>query len=146
MFNLDTWVAHIADNSTKFIAGAFDQRLSKKGVTRVQWIALYYLGLNNNNMSQKELAEKMHIKESTVARLIDRLEREELVERRHSEEDRRVINLVLTEKGLKYREELLPEGEQFNDIVSQDITEEEMKLFCLILEKMVNNIKRCMRD
>ncbi|WP_429084886.1 MarR family winged helix-turn-helix transcriptional regulator [Brassicibacter mesophilus] len=127
------------------MAGAFEKRLSKKGVTRVQWIALYYLGLNNN-ISQKELADRMHIKESTVARLIDRMEREELVERRQSEDDRRVINLVLTDKGYEYRKKLLPEGERFNDIVSQNITEEEMKLFCLILEKMVNNIKRCMLD
>ena len=112
----------------------------------MQWIALYYLGLNNNSMRQKELADKMHIKESTVARLIDRMEREELVERRQSEDDRRVINLVLTEKGYKYRDKLLPEGEWFNNIVSQDITEEEMRLFCSILEKMVNNVKKSMLD
>ncbi len=110
----------------------------------MQWIALYYLGLNTNNMSQKNLANKMHIKESTVARLIDRMEREELVKRQSNENDRRVVNLVLTEKGHQFREELLPEGDKFNTIISQDITEEEMDLFCIVLEKMVKNIERSM--
>ncbi len=106
----------------------------------MQWIALYYLGLEEC-INQKELAEKMQIKESTVARLVDRMERENLVERQRNENDRRVFNLVLTEKGLRYRETLLPEGEKFNDIVSKDITEDEMETFMSVLKKMVSNVK-----
>lgn len=107
----------------------------------MQWIALYYLGLDGDELSQKELSSKMHIKESTVARLIDRMAREQLVERKQNKNDRRVINLALTKKGREYREKLLPEGDKFNNIVSKNITEEEMNFFSLILEKMVNNIK-----
>lgn len=140
MINLNTWVSYITDNSTKFITDVFDQMLSSRGVTRVQWIALYYLGLEEC-INQKELAEKMQIKESTVARLVDRMERENLVERQRNENDRRVFNLVLTEKGLRYRETLLPEGEKFNDIVSKDITEDEMETFMSVLKKMVSNVK-----
>ena len=114
--------------------------LSKKGVTRVQWIALYYLG-NRRTISQRDLASDMKIKESTVVRLIDRMEREELVQRKKSDKDKRVINLILTEKGQRYREELLPEGHKFNDIVSAGITEEEMNVFKSVLDKMVNNIR-----
>lgn len=138
--NLNTWVSYITDNSTKVITDVFDQMLSGRGVTRVQWIALYYLGLQEC-MNQKELAEKMQIKESTVARLIDRMERENLVERQRNENDRRVFNLVLTEKGIRNRVTLLPEGEKFNDIVSKDISEEEMKVFMSVLKKMVSNVK-----
>lgn len=112
----------------------------------MQWIALYYLGLDDNELSQKELSDRMKIKESTVARLIDRMSREELVKRKPSTKDRRVTNLVLTEKGREYREKLLPEGDKFNKMISQGISEEEMQHFCLILEKMVNNIKNSTLD
>jgi len=140
LFNLDIWVSYIADNSTKYITDVFDQMLSKKGVTRVQWIALYYLG-NDQDFSQKDLANLMHIKESSIARLIDRMEREGLVIRKKNKKDRRIVNLELTTKGNNKREELLPEGEKFNEVVSKDISEEDMKIFTSVLDKMVSNVQ-----
>lgn len=140
MFSLDTCVAFITNNSAKKIVDAFGHRLIPLGVTRVQWIALYYLGLQEI-ISQRELAEKMHIKDSTVARLIDRMERDGYVKRIKDTEDRRITNLIITDTGLTLREELLPEGEKFNAIISKDITEEEMEIFKRVLCKMVDNIK-----
>lgn len=140
MFKLETCVAYMASNSTKFLTETFDQMLSSKGITRVQWIALYYLG-SQEHINQKELAQKMHIKDSTVARLIDRMERENLVIRQKSQEDRRSFKVMLTEKGLQYRDELIPEGQKFNEIASKDISEEQMQVLMDVLEKMVKNVE-----
>jgi len=129
----------MADNSSKVICDAFSERVMKLGVTRVQWIALYYLG-KEEFISQKELAEKMNIKESSVARLLDRMERDGLVERVKNENDKRVTNLSLTDKGKQYRIKLLPEGEKFEKLLYKNISEEEMKIFTTVLTKMVCNI------
>ena len=151
MFDLDRWVGYIADNSSKIICDAFSERVMKLGVTRVQWIALYYLG-KEEFISQKELAEKMNIKESSVARLLDRMERDGLVERVKNENDKRVTNLGLTNKGKQYRIKLLTEGEEFEKLLYKNISEEEMKIFTMVLEKMVNNIseninnRKCTHD
>ncbi|WMJ75790.1 MarR family transcriptional regulator [Sedimentibacter sp. MB35-C1] len=121
------------------------------GVTRVQWIALYYLG-KDEFISQKELAERMSVKESSVARLLDRMERDGLVERVRSEEDKRVINLRLTEKGRQRRAKLVPEGEKFERLLHKNISDEDMKIFTMVLSKMVNNIleenmdEKCTRE
>lgn len=112
----------------------------KLGVTRVQWIALYYLG-KEESISQKELAEKMNIKESSVARLIDRMERDGLVDRIKNEVDKRITNLSLTYKGKEYRLKLLPEGEKFQNLLSEGISDEDMKIFRMVLSKMVCNVK-----
>lgn len=111
MFDIDTCVAFITNSSAKRIAECFNDRLSKLGITRVQWIALYFMG-KYENISQSELAEKMDIKASSVARLIDRMERDEYVIRQRDENDRRIIHLVLTEKGKELREKIMPEGEK----------------------------------
>ena len=138
----------MTDNSSKIICDAFSERVMKLGVTRVQWIALYYLG-KEEFISQKELAEKMNIKESSVARLLDRMERDGLVERVKNENDKRVTNLRLTDKGKQYRIKLLPEGEEFEKLLYKNISDEEMKIFTMVLSKMVSNIneninnKRC---
>lgn len=112
----------------------------KLGVTRVQWIALYYLG-REESISQKELADRMNVKESSIARLLDRMERDELVERIKNENDKRITNLRLTDKGKKYRIKLLPEGEKFEQLLYKNISDEEMQVFTTVLYKMVNNIK-----
>jgi len=144
-------VGYIADNSSKIICDAFSERVMKLGVTRVQWIALYYLG-KEEFISQKELAEKMNIKESSVARLLDRMERDGLVERVKNENDKRVTNLRLTDKGKKYAIELLPEGEEFGKLLYKNISDEEMKIFTRVLSKMVSNVneninnKKCTHD
>ncbi|ABW18582.1 transcriptional regulator, MarR family [Alkaliphilus oremlandii OhILAs] len=112
----------------------------KLGVTRVQWIALYYLG-REESISQKELAERMNVKESSIARLLDRMERDGLVERIKNESDKRITNLRLTDRGKEYRIKLLPEGEKFEQLLYKGISDEEMQVFTTVLSKMINNIK-----
>jgi len=133
-------VGYIADNSSKIICDAFSERVMKLGVTRVQWIALYYLG-REESISQKELAERMNVKESSIARLLDRMERDGLVERIKNESDKRITNLRLTDRGKEYRIKLLPEGEKFEQLLYKGISDEEMQVFTTVLSKMINNIK-----
>ncbi|MCG8502709.1 MAG: MarR family transcriptional regulator [Firmicutes bacterium] len=138
MFELDDCVSYIATNAVKKVADAFNKKLMALGITRVQWTALFYLG-KYKSISQFELAEKMNIKTSTMARLIDRMEREGYVIRAKEPADRRVTKLVLTDKGRDLREKLIPEGERFSKLVSRDISDEEIRIFISVLNKMVEN-------
>jgi DNA-binding MarR family transcriptional regulator len=52
-------------------------------------------------LSLSALSERIRAKNSTVTGIIDRMERDGLVSRRRSEEDRRVVFLELTGKGKK---------------------------------------------
>lgn len=139
LFNLDECVAFITNKAAKKMADAFNERLKPLGITRVQWTALYYLG-KYDGISQKELAEKMNIKSSTVVRLIDRMENDNLVIRLEDPEDRRAIKLALTEKGKELRERFLPEGENMSKIFANGLTDEEIKIFLKVINKMVENI------
>jgi DNA-binding MarR family transcriptional regulator len=122
----------------KQIVEAFGQRLSESGVTRIQWIALYYLGLYGE-ISQCELSNMMNVKDSSVGRLLDRMERDGLVERVRSQEDRRIVLVQLSEKGKAYREELIPLGVAFNNDLVEGISEKDLEVFENVLTKMVTN-------
>lgn len=50
-------------------------------------------------LSLSELSERIRARNSTVTGIIDRMEREELVVRKRSDRDRRVVNIELTKKG-----------------------------------------------
>ena len=139
MFNLDTCVAFIASNASKEMDNYFNQRLISLGCTRVQWIALYYLG-QCKSINQRDLAKKLNIKSSTVVKLVDRMERDGYLKRVKDLNDKRVTTLKLTQKGMKLREELLSEGEKTTKIFCQNVTDEELEIFINVLNKIVHNI------
>lgn len=140
MFNLDDCIGIITSRGTKHIINAFNDRLALHGITRVQWIALYYIG-RNEGITQKELAEEMDLTESTVVRLVDRLEKENTVERKKDAKDRRLTKLFLTEEGRKKREEILPIGQSFSVEANHGISEEHLEIFKDVLNKIVLNVK-----
>jgi DNA-binding MarR family transcriptional regulator len=53
------------------------------------------------DLSLSELSERIRAQNSTVTGIIDRMERESLVVRMRSTEDRRVVKIKLTDKGSK---------------------------------------------
>jgi DNA-binding MarR family transcriptional regulator len=139
-YDLTKCIGYITDNTMKIISADFNRRLEQYGMTRIQWIALYYLGKNEKKLKQNELAALMKIKNSSAARLIDRMERDGLIHRVESIEDKRIKNLELSGKGYTMREQLLPEGEKFNNLLLEGITEDELKTFEIVLQKMLKNI------
>lgn len=138
MFDVDTCVCFITNKVAKKLADKMNERLALVGSTRVQWLVMYYL-LRDGKMNQRDLGEKMDIKDSTVVRLIDRMEKEEFVERVKDAKDRRVTYVTLTDKGKKRIEELLPIGEEMSKVFSENISEEEFQIFNKVLNKMAEN-------
>ena len=141
-FNLSECIGFITNTTMKFVSEDFNRRLEAKGSTRIQWIALYFLNEENKSISQKELATLMNIKDSSLARLVDRMERDGLINRVENPKDKRVKFLELTNDGRNKIEILLPEGKYFSDLLLEDITEEELVTFYRVLDKMSNNIKK----
>lgn len=139
MFNIDDCIGFITSKAAKNLADEFNRRLQEHGITRVQWIALFYIG-KSDCVFQKELSNLMNIKESSMVRLIDRMEKEGFVIRKKQEHDRRITMIILTEKGKKFREKVLPLGNEFQENATKGISTEELKIFKRVLEKMVENV------
>ncbi|MGE0797910.1 MAG: MarR family transcriptional regulator [Lautropia sp.] len=73
-----------------------DGRLRDQGFTQARWYALLQLSRGAPGMSQRELAARVGVEGPTIARLIDALQRQGLVERRRADGDRRANALHLT--------------------------------------------------
>lgn len=138
-FDIRQCVNYITLNNTKKLSEAFGKWLDGSGITRIQWIALFFLK-TNGKLSQRELSQVMEINDSSTLRLVDRLERDGFVTRTRSEEDRRVIHLDLTQRGSDLMDKLLPIGEQFNQVLIQGIPQEEIEIFLSVQAKMYENI------
>ncbi len=138
MFRLEDCIAYITSRGAKTLAERLEDRFSGSGVSRVQWIAMYYID-SCPPITQKQLADRMNTKESTVVRLLDRMEKEKMVRRVSSKTDRRVRYLELTETGRPLYEGLTERAEQFKDDAIRGIGEEELEIFKKVLNQMLDN-------
>ncbi len=76
----------------------FERQSQGTCLTRAQWSVLVRLS-RQEGIRQADLADLMEIEPITLVRLLDRLQRLGVVERRHDPDDRRVRRLFLTPKA-----------------------------------------------
>ena len=75
-----------------------ERELEPSGLTSAQWVPLFKLYLGSAS-TVAELARECQLDAGGTTRLLDRLEGKGLVRRVRSSEDRRVVNLELTDEG-----------------------------------------------
>jgi DNA-binding MarR family transcriptional regulator len=141
-FDLSKCIGFVTTSAIKTVTEDFNRRMIKYGSTRIQWIALYFLINTDKEMSQKELAALMNIQDPSLARLIDRMERDGLIQRIENQKDKRMKILKLTEAGRLKAETLMHYGQEFSDLLLEDISDEEVEIFHKVLDKMLNNIEK----
>jgi DNA-binding MarR family transcriptional regulator len=88
--------------------------LDEFGVNMAQSFVLFCL-LDNDGSTLSEIGIRAQIENSSLTTMVDKLERDGLVERRLSAQDRRVIRLYLTEKGRDMGQEILSIGLELNN-------------------------------
>ena len=88
-----------------------DRRARAHGMTRAQWVMLIKLD-RQPGLSQKELAELLEVEPITVARLADRLEARNLIERRPDPADRRIWRLHLLPAAQPVLDELVVQRDE----------------------------------
>ncbi len=96
-----TLVANIIDNIRRVFQAVneYSKRAEKEtGLTGPQLWAIKVLA-DGTPLKASEVARRMYLHPATVVGILDRLEARELVTRTRSTEDRRVVEIELTDKG-----------------------------------------------
>ncbi len=140
-FNLDDCVMLLTSRASKRLSALLEQRFAEFGITRVQWFALYYTNCSGN-VTQRELADLMGIKEPTVVRLLDRCEKEGLLQRVPSQSDKRKKMLALTQKGETLNAQLTKVAEQFMHDAIAGISQDDLDTYINVIEKMLSNVDK----
>jgi DNA-binding MarR family transcriptional regulator len=93
-------------------------------------------------LSLSELSERIRAQNSTVTGIIDRMEREGLVVRERSKEDRRVVYIRLTPKGKKLAEDVPIETWQIFRDALDSLSQAEVKDLVKILGKLARRVRQ----
>jgi DNA-binding MarR family transcriptional regulator len=93
------------------------------------------------DLSLSELSERIRAQNSTVTGIIDRMEREGLVVRARSTEDRRVVHIRLTEKGAKIAREISVEPMEVFRTALGSLSPTETRDLLRILTKIAQRVQ-----
>jgi DNA-binding MarR family transcriptional regulator len=125
---------------------AIARRLQKKfnnaglNLTIEQWSVLYHLW-KQEGMSQQELCNATFRDKPSITRLVDNLEKLDLVKRVASENDRRINRIYLTKQSLKLQEQSMGLAEQTLNEALETVPLEKIEVCKEVLQIVYDNLK-----
>ncbi|PTO74513.1 MarR family winged helix-turn-helix transcriptional regulator [Vibrio splendidus] len=127
------WMINVVANKA---SKDFDVELKQHGLSLALWPTLMCLW-EEEGITQRDIAAKSKVENSTTTRTLDKLEKLELVERRADPNSRRSFRIYLTEKGKALEEQLVPIPIRLNKELMNELDVEEQQQMIKLLQKMV---------
>lgn len=89
---------------------ALEIHLTRWGISRGRFLVLIALyKAENHELNPSTLAEEIDVTRGNMTGLVDNLEKDGLIRRESNDKDRRRYTVILTKKGAKFLEKLLPD-------------------------------------
>jgi len=109
---------------------------------RISFPQLWALGYlaHTGPSSMRTLARTMRTRESTTTGLVDRMARMGLVERKHSEKDRRVVYVDITARGRRILNEINRQREATIRALFGRLSSRDRTTYLRIVEKLVEDL------
>src|SRR3954466_1128161 len=131
-------VANI-EKDLRYISGIIKQKgremLSQYKITPPQFVALQWL-FEDGDMTIGELSNKMFLACSTTTDLVDRMEKNLLVERVKDPSDRRVVRIHLLEEGKRIIDEVIKKRQVYLEEILKNFTMDQILLLQSSLSEM----------
>lgn len=105
-------------------------------IGRAQGLVLHVLA-ECDGMTQTEITEKLDIRPSSLGELVVKLEKGGYVERRQNENDKRVMNVFLTEKGREIEKEFVNPRQKAAELWCAGLSEQEKSQLSELLGKLI---------
>lgn len=130
------WLINVLANDA---AKSFDAELKQHGLTIALWPTLMCLW-EEEGVTQRDIARKSKVENSTTTRTLDKLENLGLVERRADPTSRRSFRIYLTEQGRALEKQLIPIPVGINQSYLSALDDAEQKELIRLLQKLVANV------
>ncbi|WP_114765470.1 MarR family winged helix-turn-helix transcriptional regulator [Vibrio rhodolitus] len=114
----------------------FDAELKKHGLSVALWPTMMCLW-EEEGVTQRDIAAKSKVENSTTTRTLDKLEKLGLVERRADPNSRRTHRIYLTAQGRELEKALIPIPVEINQQMLSSLDQEEQQQMITLLQKMV---------
>jgi MarR family transcriptional regulator, transcriptional regulator for hemolysin len=117
----------------------FNRRVQSFGLTQEQCRVILHLS-RHEGIQQVDLAELLEIKPITLARLLDKLQENGLIERRRNPDDRRAFRLHLTRDAHAVLEKILALGAATRADANKKVSRADLEKMFSVLSRLKTNL------
>lgn len=121
---------------------ALDRRLADLGLSQARWLVLLHVARAKELPTQSELACSVGVENPTLARLLDALAAQHLIERQIDPDDRRVKKIALTRTALVLIEKIEAIATQLRREIFAGISEQEIQQCQATHTRMLANLEK----
>ena len=124
------------------LRGLSSQTYSEKefGITPEQYLILLLI-IENEGIHQRQICEITLKDRANVARIVDILLEKKLIEKTVDSNGRRIFKIFATQKGKDLIEKIAPTDIVLRQLITKDITSEELEITRNTLEKINLNVR-----
>lgn len=117
-----------------------DTLFPKQEFSGSQGRTLHFLLAQNRDIFQKDIEEEYSLRPSTATELLKQMEKNGLIVREPVSYDNRLKKIVLTEKALLYRQQVVKDLTDLEKALVKGIPEKDLEVFFDVMEKMMDNL------
>lgn len=140
MISLTRSAARYISKLSNKLRRKLDMFSSRKEFSGSQGRTLHYLLAQTEDVFQKDIEEEYSIRPSTATQLLKQMEKNGLITRESVSYDNRLKKIVLTDRALMYKDQVIDDLTKLEETLIKDIPEEKMEIFFEVLEKMMDNL------
>lgn len=119
-----------------------DRRLADLGLSQARWLVLLHLARFAEPPTQRELAQSVGVEGPTLARLLDSLEKQGLVQRQAVVEDRRAKKILLSDTALPLIEKIETIANVLRIELFEGVSEEDLRVSMRVHSQILANLER----
>lgn len=137
-FNQSTVISHLIKYLWKRIEVTISNQLSDSGLNSTSFFTLMMLyGSSGESTSPSELSYWAGETRTNMTRIASELERKKLIQRAHSQLDRRCVDLMLTPQGKQKVESIMPRLQDSIAVAFSFLSEQEHDQLERLLKKLL---------
>lgn len=117
-----------------------DMLSSRKEFSGSQGRTLHFLLAQTGDVFQKDIEEEYSIRSSTATEMLKQMEKNGLIVREPVPYDNRLKKIVVTEKALIYKTQVINDLTALEMEITNGIPDEKLEIFFEVIEKMMDNL------
>ena len=112
-------------------------------MTGVQGRILHFIldNCGGREIFQRDIEEEFHLRCSTATGTLQLMERNGLIRREPVDYDARLKRIVVTEAGIRFKQELVRVMQSMEDTLVEGVSPEELDTFFRVILRMIENLE-----
>ena len=140
-FTKSTSAGYLANHMARLFASGLQKRIQPLGLAPAQFMVLLELW-NLNGQTQSDLTRRLDVEQATMANTLRRMERDGLIERHPSKQDKRARLVCLTDKARNLKGPAIEAAETQNRAALARLSDAEKAALVNMMQRVIATMQR----